>query len=71
MRRRLFAVALTALAVALTASPALAHQGNNNYRSELDGITPATPGVDVEVLNYDDSLQLRNHSDEDRGRRRL
>jgi hypothetical protein len=64
MHRRLFVFALTALAVAFTASPALGHQGNGDYRSELDGITPAMPGVEVEVLNYDDSLQLRNGSDE-------
>ncbi len=64
MHRRLFAVGLTACAVAFTASPALAHQGDNNYRSELDGVTPAAPGVEVEVLNYDDSLQLRNQSDQ-------
>lgn len=64
MHRRLFAVALTAFAVAFAASPALAHQGNVNYESVLDGISPATPGVEVEVINYDDSLQLRNESDE-------
>jgi hypothetical protein len=64
MSRRLFAVVLTAIAVGLTASPAQAHQGNVNYESVLEGITPAAPGVSVEVLNYDDSLQLRNQSDE-------
>ncbi len=64
MSRRLFAVVVAAFAVALAASPALAHQGNGNYESVLDGITPAAPGVSVEVLNYDDSLQLRNESDE-------
>jgi hypothetical protein len=63
MRRRLLAVALTAFAAACTASPALAHQGNINFRSELDGIVPPEPGVDVQVVNYDDSLQLQNTSD--------
>jgi hypothetical protein len=63
MHRRLLAVALTAFAVACTASPALAHQGNINFRSELDGIVPSESGVDVQVLNYDDSLQLQNNSD--------
>jgi hypothetical protein len=64
MRRPLFAVALAAFAVACAASPALAHQGNNKYRSELDGITPAVPGLDVQVVNYDDSLQLQNETDQ-------
>ena len=62
MTRRFLAGALTAIAVALTASPALAHQGNPNYRSELDGIQPAIPGLDVQVLNYDDSLQVQNET---------
>jgi hypothetical protein len=62
MRRRLFAVALTTLAVGCAASPALAHQGNINYRSELDGVVPAEPGLDVQVVNYDDSLQLENNT---------
>jgi len=64
MRRRFFAVAVTAFAVASTASPALAHQGNVNYRSVLDGVTPPQTGLEVEVLNYDDSLQVRNETGE-------
>ena len=64
MRRRLVAGASIALALALPASSALAHQGNINFRSELDGIEPPVPGLDVQVLNYDDSLQLQNETGE-------
>jgi hypothetical protein len=64
MTRRVLAVAVAALMAAVTASPALAHEGNPNYRSELAGITPETPGLQAEVLNYDDSLQLRNETGE-------
>ncbi len=64
MRRRLFAGASIAFAFALTASTALAHQGNINFRSELDGVEPPVPGLDVQVLNYDDSLQLQNRTGE-------
>ena len=62
MRRRLVAGVSIALALALPASSALAHQGNVNFRSELDGIEPPVPGLDVQVLNYDDSLQLQNET---------
>lgn len=62
MKRCFIAVVLAALAAVLAASPALAHQGNPNFRSELDGIKPAVAGLDVQVLNYDDSLQLQNET---------
>ena len=62
MRRRLVAGVSIAFALALPASSALAHQGNVNFRSELDGIEPPVPGLDVQVLNYDDSLQLQNET---------
>ena len=41
---------------------ALAHEGNPNMRSEVTAITPATDGVTVTVLNYDDRLELHNTS---------
>src|SRR3954464_4702843 len=47
-----------ALLALLAAAPALAHQGNPNYRSVIHGITPALPGVKLQVLNFDDRLQL-------------
>ena len=35
---------------------ALAHEGNPDYRSE---ITSTPPGVEAQMLNYDDSIELR------------
>lgn len=64
MRRFIFSwlLAATACAVALPASPALAHQGNPNFRSIIDGVTPKVPGVSLEILNLDDRLLLTNRS---------
>jgi MYXO-CTERM domain-containing protein len=59
MRR---ALALAVAVVLLAASPAAAHQGNPNYRSVVDSITPAVKGVTLHVLNYDDRFELTNHS---------
>ncbi len=64
MSRRLRAVVVAGLLSASCAAPALAHQGNPNYRSEIDGIQPSIPGLDVQVLNYDDSLELQNDTGE-------
>ena len=61
MRR---ALALAVAVVLLAASPAAAHQGNPNYRSVVDSITPAVKGVTLHVLNYDDRFELTNHSGE-------
>jgi LPXTG-motif cell wall-anchored protein len=55
-------VAVAALLALAVAPAALAHQGNPNYRSVIDGVTPAVPGVKLEVLNLDDRLELRNTS---------
>jgi hypothetical protein len=46
----------------LVAVQAWAHSGNPNYRSEIRALVPAVPGIDVEVLNYDDRLLLTNKS---------
>jgi hypothetical protein len=43
------------------ASAAVAHQGNPDFRSQLTGMHPLTPGVDFQVLNYDADLQLNDH----------
>jgi hypothetical protein len=64
MMRRFLAAAGTALAVAVAASPALAHEGNPDFSSQPTGITPEVPGLEAEVLNYDDSLQVRNETDQ-------
>jgi hypothetical protein len=59
MRR---ALALGAAAALLAAPAAAAHQGNPNYRSVVDSVTPAVKGLTLRVLNYDDRLELTNHS---------
>ena len=64
MGRTIRLCAVTA-AIALTApfaSPADAHNGSPNYRSTVRAITPAEPGIQVQVLNYDDRLLLINRS---------
>jgi hypothetical protein len=63
MRRFAPAVALAAL---LAAAPAaIAHEGNPNFLSRVDAITPRSEGLSVEVLNRDDRLLLHNTSGED------
>jgi hypothetical protein len=51
-----------ALLALLCAAPALAHQGNPNYRSVINGVTPAQPGLKLQVLNFDDRLQIDNRT---------
>lgn len=50
--------AATALLIGLSATPALAHEGNPDYRSVIDRVTPHVPGVSFEVLSYDSYFQL-------------
>lgn len=50
--------ALVALCVA--APTAVAHEGNPNYRSQVRSIAPAVDGLEAQVLNYDDRIELHN-----------
>ena len=60
---RTFACVVAAAALTLGApAAALAHQGNPNYRSVVKTVSPATSGLSVTVLNYDDRLLLKNDS---------
>ena len=60
---RTFACVVAAAALTLGApAAALAHQGNPNYRSVVTTVSPATQGLSIAVLNYDDRLQLVNSS---------
>ncbi|MEA2275536.1 MAG: hypothetical protein QOC78_496, partial [Solirubrobacteraceae bacterium] len=60
---RLAGVVAVAALVALAAAPtAGAHQGNPNFRSIIDGVTPSVAGVTLQVLNFDDRLELQNTS---------
>jgi hypothetical protein len=60
--RRLGALLALALAVAFTAAPALAHEGNPNYRSDIRSVSPAVRGLELSVLNFDDRLELVNRT---------
>lgn len=62
MRRLLLLAALTAGLTTAAAPAALAHQGNPNYRSVIDAVTPKVKGVSLDVLNLDDRLALQNTS---------
>jgi MYXO-CTERM domain-containing protein len=56
------ALVLGAVAALLAAPAASAHQGNPNFRSIIDGVTPAVHGLRLQVLNYDDRFELTNRS---------
>ena len=58
MSRYLRALVLAAAMAAVWAVPAGAHQGNPNYRSVIDRVTPTVPGVKLQVLGYDSYFQL-------------
>jgi len=53
-----FAATTTSLLCLLMASPALGHQGNPDFRSEIDSVRPDVPGVSFEVLGYDADMEL-------------
>jgi hypothetical protein len=58
---RLRLIAAVSTLFALAAAPAAnAHQGNPNYRSVVDRVTPNIPGLRLQVLNLDDRLELQN-----------
>ena len=59
MRKRWAALAaITTAGCLLAVPPAGAHEGNPNYRSEIDSVRPSPPGVGFQVLNYDADMQL-------------
>jgi hypothetical protein len=62
VRVRSLAGAIAACAVLV--APADAHEGNPNYRSEVTRVDPQIPGLEVEVVNLDDSLEVRNETGE-------
>jgi hypothetical protein len=55
-------VALAALCMAAT--PALAHEGNTSYESEVREIAPALQGLEAQVLNNDDRIQFAYDGEE-------
>ena len=56
--------AMALVAVCSLAPTALAHEGNPNYRSEVRRIAPPVGGLDAQILNFDDRIELRNRSGE-------
>lgn len=59
MRKRLATpVAIASLLALLVAAPAQGHEGNPDFRSEIDWVRPSVPGVEFEVLNYDADMEL-------------
>src|SRR4051812_1194556 len=60
MSRLRLVAAMTALFALAIAPAALAHQGNPNYRSVIDSVSPKLPGLRLQVLNLDDRLELQN-----------
>ena len=42
----------------LAATPALGHEGDPDFRSEIGSVRPNVPGVEFEVLNYDADIEL-------------
>jgi hypothetical protein len=56
------AAAAIAVALCLAAPAASAHEGNPNFRSTIRAIEPPARGVTAEIVNYDDSIALRNTS---------
>jgi len=56
------AAGLAALLLAAAAMPAGAHQGNPSFRSIVQRVTPALAGLRVQVLGYDNQMQLTNRT---------
>jgi hypothetical protein len=62
MSRLRLVVAVAALLGLAIAPAAPAHQGDPSYRSQISGLTPSVDGIELEIVNFDDSLELRNTS---------
>lgn len=63
-KRFISGLAVLALTIGLCPAGASAHQGNPDFRSEVTSIEPArdAEGIEAEVVNFDDSVILRNDS---------
>lgn len=59
------AVISAALVSALAAAPAVAHEGNPDYRSVVTGFSPPIDGLSGQVLDHDDALLVINKSGDD------
>lgn len=57
-KHRAALAATTTLLCLLVASPASGHEGDPNFRSEIDSVVPNVPGVSFRVLNYDADMEV-------------
>lgn len=59
-----FSGLLALLILATVPAMAVAHQGNSNYRSEVESISPETntDGLTIEVVNFDDHVRMVNET---------
>ncbi len=64
MRKQWTALAVFTTLLACLPTAALGHVGNPDFESRLHGLGRPVDGLRVEVLDYDDSLQLVNRSAE-------
>lgn len=67
MKRLPGVLALLVLAFTAICSVANAHQGNPNFRSEIESVVPANlgKGLQLEIVNFDDHVRLVNKSGQD------
>ena len=56
-------VALALIALGALPAIALAHEGNPNYSSVVRSIEPTMNGLEAEIVNHDDRIELRSESD--------
>lgn len=64
INRPIFWLAMALATAGLWPAAVSAHQGNPDYRSEVTAIAPGrdAPGIEAEIVNFDDSVVLRNDS---------
>jgi hypothetical protein len=65
VRGTTLAASVIAVLAMLAPGIAEAHKGSLNYRSTVRAVEPPVSGLDVQVLNYDDRLQLINRTGRD------
>jgi hypothetical protein len=58
MRKLWAALAAATTMFCLLAPAALGHEGNPDFRSEINSVRPDVPGISFEVLNYDADIEL-------------
>ena len=62
MNRRAWPLVAAVVTALVAAPPGWAHKGNPNYESTLRSVVPQMEGLEVQILNRDDRLELRNRT---------